>query len=55
MKSFFKTKFFVLSTMFTAMLVASCSSSFLDVKPLGALAQAQLTTKAGLENALILN
>jgi len=53
MKSFFKTKFFVLSTMFTAMLVASCSSSFLDVKPLGALAQTQLTTKAGLENALI--
>ena len=53
MKNFFGTKIFILSTVFTAMLVASCSNSFLDVKPLGALAQAQLTTKAGLENALV--
>ncbi len=53
MKSFFKTKLFILVTIVTSMVVVSCSNGFLEIKPAGQLAQAQLTTKAGLENALI--
>ncbi len=53
MKSFFKTKIFIFATVLTSMVIVSCSDSFLEIKPAGQLAQAQLTTKAGLENALI--
>ena len=38
---------------FCMLVVISCKDSFLDIKPTGQLAQAQLSSKAGLEGALI--
>jgi starch-binding outer membrane protein, SusD/RagB family len=53
MKNIFNKKTLVMATALCMLVVISCKDSFLDVKPTGQLAQAQLSSKAGLEGALI--
>jgi starch-binding outer membrane protein, SusD/RagB family len=53
MKNIFNKKTLVMATAFCMLVVISCKDSFLEVKPTGQLAQAQLSSKAGLEGALI--
>jgi starch-binding outer membrane protein, SusD/RagB family len=53
MKNIFNKKTLAMAAAFCMLVVISCKDSFLDVKPTGQLAQAQLSSKAGLEGALI--
>lgn len=53
MKAFLNIKTALLTTALTTTLVVSCKDSFLEVLPTGSLAEAQLSSKAGVEGALI--
>ena len=53
MKNIFNKKVFIATVALSMFVVISCKDSFLDVKPTGQLAQAQLSSKAGLEGSLI--
>jgi starch-binding outer membrane protein, SusD/RagB family len=53
MKNIFNKKSLVMATALCMLVVISCKDTFLEVKPTGQLAQAQLSSKAGLEGALI--
>jgi starch-binding outer membrane protein, SusD/RagB family len=53
MKNIFNKKVFAIAAVLCTFVVISCKDSFLEIKPTGQLAQAQLSSKAGLEGALI--
>ncbi|MDF1698636.1 MAG: RagB/SusD family nutrient uptake outer membrane protein [Saprospiraceae bacterium] len=48
-----KIKYFVLPLLMIVFSITSCSDEFLDVPPTGSLSSAELSSKAGLEGALI--
>jgi starch-binding outer membrane protein, SusD/RagB family len=53
MKNIFNKKVLAITASLCMLVVISCKDSFLEVKPTGQLAQAQLSSKAGLEGALV--
>jgi starch-binding outer membrane protein, SusD/RagB family len=53
MKNIFNKKVFMVTAVLTTFVVMSCQDSFLEIKPTGQLAQAQLSSKAGIEGSLI--
>jgi starch-binding outer membrane protein, SusD/RagB family len=53
MKNIFNKKVLAIAAILCTLVVISCKDSFLDIKPTGQLAQAQLSSKAGLEGALV--
>jgi starch-binding outer membrane protein, SusD/RagB family len=53
MKNIFSKKAFLITAVLATFVVMSCQDSFLEIKPTGQLAQAQLSSKAGIEGSLI--
>ena len=53
MKKYFNYKAAIVTAFIAVLVAVSCKDSFLDIQPVGQLAEAQLSTKAGLEGLLI--
>jgi starch-binding outer membrane protein, SusD/RagB family len=53
MKNIFSKKSFLITAVLASFVVMSCQDTFLEIKPTGQLAQAQLSSKAGIEGSLI--
>jgi starch-binding outer membrane protein, SusD/RagB family len=53
MKNIFSKKAFLITAVLSTFVVISCQDSFLEIKPTGQLAEAQLSSKAGIEGSLV--
>lgn len=53
MKNIFSKKTFFITAVLSTFVVISCQDSFLEIKPTGQLAEAQLSSKAGIEGSLV--